>query len=100
MIWSLLMKFTVSKQIIWNGIKPLPLEINTVQNHQDLAEFELLSVIAVLHGITAFDILTGATEDSEKDKHINEVLEAFQAYITPKMPLSNYTGSDKRIKKA
>jgi len=93
------MKFTPSVQTAWNGIKSLPAEINTVQNQQDLAEFELLSVIAILHGMTAFDILTGAEEGSEKDRDIGEVLEAFQAFVKPKMPRSNYTGKDKRIRK-
>jgi len=94
------MKFTKKVDSPWHGIKPLPAEINTVQNQPDLAEFELLSVISVLHGISAFDLVTGATEESEKDRHLSEVLEAFQAYIKPKMPLSNYSGKDIRIKKA
>lgn len=93
------MKFTQSAKTAWNGQKPLPAEINTVQNQQDLAEFELLSVIATLHGMTAFDMLTGAEEGSEKDRDIGEVLEAFQAFVKPKMPRSNYTGKDKRIRK-
>jgi hypothetical protein len=94
------MKFTKTHVSVWHGIKPLPDEINTVQNQADLAEFELLSVISVLHGITAFDLVTGATEGSEKDGHLSEVLEAFQAYVKPKMPMSNYNGKDIRIKKA
>jgi hypothetical protein len=65
----------------------------------NLAEFELLSVLAVLHGITAFDILTGAMEGSEKDRDINEVLDAFQIYIKPTMSTSNYTSKDIRIKR-
>jgi hypothetical protein len=94
------MKFTKKVDSPWHGIKPLPAEINTVQNQPDLAEFELLSVISVLHGITAFDLVTGATEGSEKDRDIGEVLEAFQAYVKPKMPLSNYNGKDTRFLKA
>jgi hypothetical protein len=92
------MKFVRSKQTGWHGNTELPQEINTVQNQQNLAEFELLSVIATLHGISAFDMLTGATEESEKDRDISEVLDAFQAYIIPKMPLSNYNNKEKRKK--
>ena len=61
------MKFIQATQTPWHGQKPLPGEINTVQNQPQMAEFELLSVIATLHGITAFDILTGAEEGTEKD---------------------------------
>ena len=93
------MRFVRSGAIEWHGTSALPDEINTIQNKQDLAEFELLSVISTLHGITAFDILTGATEESEKDRDIAEVLAAFQAYVKPKMTLSNYTGSDKRMRR-
>jgi hypothetical protein len=41
--------------------------------------------------------MTGAEGDTEKDKDIAAVMTAFQMYISPKMPLSNYSGSDKRI---
>lgn len=92
------MKFIQSAQTPWHGRKPLPAEINTVQNEPQMAEFELLSVIATLHGVTAFDILIGAEEESEKDRDIGEVLGAFQAFIRPKMPQSNYTGKDTRKK--
>ena len=92
------MKFIQSAQTPWHGRKPLPAEINTVQNQPQMAEFELLSVIATLHGVTAFDILIGAEEESEKDRDIGEVLGAFQAFIKPKMPQSNYTGKDMRKK--
>ena len=92
------MKFIQSAQTPWHGRKPLPAEINTVHNDPQMAEFELLSVIATLHGISAFDILIGAEEESEKDRDIGEVLGAFQAFIRPKMPQSNYTGKDTRKK--
>lgn len=92
------MKFIQSAKTPWHGQKPLPAEINTVQNEPQMAEFELLSVIATLHGVTAFDILIGAEEESEKDRDIGEVLGAFQAFIKPKMPQSNYTGKDVRKK--
>ena len=92
------MKFIQSAQTPWHGQKPLPAEINTVQNEPQMAEFELLSVIATLHGVSAFDILIGAEEESEKDRDIGEVLGAFQAFIRPKMPQSNYTGKDTRKK--
>jgi hypothetical protein len=92
------MKFIQVTQTSWHGQKPLPTEINTLQNQPQMAEFELLSVIATLHGITAFDILTGAEEGTEKDRDIGEVLGAFQAFIMPKMPHSNYTGKDTRKK--
>lgn len=92
------MKFIQASQTPWHGQKPLPAEINTVHNDPQMAEFELLSVIATLHGVTAFDILIGAEEESEKDRDIGEVLGAFQAFIKPKMPQSNYTGKDVRKK--
>ena len=64
-----------------------------------MAEFELLSIICTLHGfVTAFDILTGSESGTEKDADITSVLTAFQHYISPKMPLSHYTGADKRTK--
>jgi hypothetical protein len=75
----------------------LPSEINVLSSHPEMAEFELLSVIATLHGVTAFDMLVGAGEGTEKDRDINQVMEAFQHYISPKMPLSNYSQKDKRI---
>lgn len=95
------MKFTLNKSknaSVWNGVTPLPSEINVMSYHPVISEFELLSIICSLHGsLTAFDILTGANPDTEKDKDINSVLTAFQMYIYPKMPLSNYTAADKRI---
>jgi hypothetical protein len=96
------MKFTLKRdplQSYWNGVKPLPDEINVLHYHPQMAEFELLSIICTLHGyVTAFDILTGAETGTEKDTDITSVMTAFQHYISPKMPLSNYTGSDKRTK--
>jgi hypothetical protein len=84
----------------WNGKGQLPDKITVMSYHSTMSEFELLSIICTLHGyLTAFDILTGAEEGSEKDKDITSVLTAFQMYIYPKMPLSNYSSSDKRQKK-
>jgi len=96
------MKFTLSKEKkpaeYWNGKESLPNEINVISYHPTISEFELLSIISGLHGyITAFDIMTGADSGTEKDKDINAVMTAFQMYISPKMPLSNYSGSEKRI---
>lgn len=93
------MKYTRSRDIEWNGTKPLPTEINVMSYDTQSAEMELLSIICRLHGhMTAFDLLTGAETDTEKDKDIGLVLTAFQAYISPRMPLSHYTSADKRIK--
>jgi hypothetical protein len=96
------MKFTLNKeklpQSYWNGNRSLPDEINVMSYNQHMAELELLAVICTLHGyMTAFDIITGAESDTQKDKDINAVQTAFQMYLSPKMPLSNYSGSDKRI---
>jgi hypothetical protein len=96
-------KFTLNKSKnvseYWNGKKSLPDEINVMSYDPVISEFELLSLICALHGyLTAFDILTGANTDTEKDKDITSVLTAFQMYILPKMPLSSYSSSDKRIK--
>ena len=96
-------KFTLNKSKqpndYWNGKSSLPDEINVMSYNPIISEFELLSLICALHGfITAFDILTGADNDTEKDKDISAVLTAFQMYIYPKMPLSNYSSTDKRIK--
>jgi hypothetical protein len=97
-----MVKFTLNKSKkvsdYWNGKDGLPDEINVMSFHPIMSEFELLSIICALHGyLTAFDILTGANSDTEKDKDINSVMTAFQMYIFPKMPMSNYSGSDKRI---
>lgn len=97
------MRFTLHKEkdptTFWNGQKGLPDEINVLQFHPQMAEFELLSVLCALHGfVTAFDILTGSESGSEKDADINSVMEAFQAYLWPRMPLSHYTGAEKRMK--
>jgi hypothetical protein len=93
------MKFTLKKPVKWSGQTPLPEDINTLNSNPALAEFELLSMISTLHGITAFDILIGATEGTEKDRAVSEVLNAFQQFISPKMPLSNYDNKDARIVK-
>ena len=94
------MKYTLYQPCsTWNGQQALPSEINVIHSHPQMAEFELLSIICTLHGfVTAFDILTGAEQGSEKDTDLSLVQEAFQAYLYPKMPLSNYSGSDKRNK--
>jgi hypothetical protein len=98
-----MVKFTLNKSKnpndYWNGKSSLPDEINVMSYHPIMSEFELLSIISTLHGyLTAFDILTGANTDTEKDKDINSVITAFQMYNYPKMPLSNYSSSDKRLK--
>jgi len=85
----------------WNGKSGLPAEINVMSYHPIISEFELLSLICSLHGyLTAFDILTGADPNSEKDADINAVITAFQMYIYPKMPISKYSAKDKRINSA
>jgi hypothetical protein len=64
-----------------------------------MAEFELLSVICTLHGfVTAFDLLSGSSTNTEKDQDIESVLTAFQNYLHPRMPLSRYTGDEKRMR--
>lgn len=95
-------KFTLNRSKnpaeYWNGKAELPVEINVMSYHPIISEFELLSLICALHGyLTAFDILTGAESNSEKDKDINAVMIAFQMYIFPKMPISKYSATDKRI---
>jgi hypothetical protein len=93
------MKYTLHQPCTWNGQQALPAEINVIHSHPQMAEFELLSMICALHGyVSAFDILTGAEQGSEKDIDLSAVQEAFQAYLFPKMPLSHYSGSDKRNK--
>jgi len=94
------MKFTRKggKAEFWNGVRPLPEEINVISSVPYTAEFELLTILGMLHGyVTAFDILTGSDPESEKDVDINAVLTAFQWYIGPKMPLSNYSSAEKRL---
>jgi len=82
----------------WNGKNGLPAEINVMSYHPIISEFELLSLICGIHGyLSAFDVLMGATDGSEKDADINAVMTAFQMYIYPKMPISNYSAKDKRI---
>lgn len=86
----------------WNGVKPLPAEINVMSYHPEMSEFELLSIICSLHGyVTALDLLTGSEPNTEKDEDITSVHTAFQMYLYPRMPLSKYNGSsDKRIKES
>lgn len=96
-------KFTLNKTKnpteYWNGKTELPAEINVISHHPIISEFELLSLICALHGhLSAFDIITGADSNTEKDKDINAVMTAFQMYIYPKMPITNYSSSDKRMK--
>jgi hypothetical protein len=97
------MKYTLNKLVnpsdYWNGTKPLPDEINVMSYHSQMAEFELLSILCTLHGYpTAYDLLTGSVPDTEKDSDISSIMTAFQSYLHPKMPPSNYTESDKRLK--
>lgn len=96
------MKFELNSKTdisFWNGKNPLPSEINVISNDQQKAEFDLLGIICSLHSyVTAFDLLTGADDGSEKDLDINIVMKTFQMYLHPKMPLSNYNGQDKRNK--
>ena len=82
----------------WNGEKPLPSTIHVISHIIHVAELELLTILCTLHGkVTAFDILTGAAVETEKDTDLNSVLTALQQYVYPKMPLSSYTESDKRV---
>jgi hypothetical protein len=83
----------------WNGKTSLPLEINVMSYDLCTAEFQLLSILCSLHGyVTAFDLLTGSSAGTEKDGDITSIMTAFQAYLAPKMPLSNYTETDYRLK--
>lgn len=95
------MKYTRNKLVdpsnYWNGAKPLPDEIHVVSPHSSLAEFELLSLLCSLHGYpTAYDLLTGAVPDTEKDRDLQSIMTAFHSYLYPKMPVSNYTETDTR----
>jgi hypothetical protein len=97
------MKFTLhhekSPANYWNGKKPLPADIHVMSYDLFMAELELLTILCSLHGyLTAFDILTGANKDTEKDKDMDAVMTAFQMYLYPRMPLSYYTEKDKRVK--
>ena len=96
------MKFTLSKDKLpasyWNGGRMLPDSIHVISSITHTAELELLTTICTLHGnVTAFDILTGAETNTEKDADLNSVLIALQQYVFPKMPLSHYTSADKRV---
>jgi len=84
----------------WNGTRTLPAEIHVIGHDRDATEWELLRILCSLHGyLTAFDILMGGEPHTEKEADIVAVLTAFQHYLYPKMPLSRYTGSDKRMVK-
>ena len=98
----MVMKYTLTtdkpSSSYWNGEKPLPSNIHVISHDIHVAELELLTILCMLHGkVTAFDILTGAEPNTEKDTDLNAVLTALQQFVYPKMPLSNYTGSDKRV---
>lgn len=92
------MKFTLSNcNFVWNGVKPLPSEIHVISQDIITAELELLTILCRLHGhLTAFDILTGADSNTEKDADISSVFTAFQQYLVPRMPVSNYSAKDMR----
>lgn len=94
------MKFTLAQRVLeWNGVRSLPMEISVLSPTRMGAEFELLQVICGLHGyVTAFDVLTGSDGGTEKDRDMECILQAFQAYIQPSMPLSHYSGKDERLK--
>jgi hypothetical protein len=97
------MKFTLhhdkNPSSYWNGKKSLPADIHVLSYDPSVAEFELLTILSSLHGfVSAFDILTGAGEGTEKDRDIDAVMTAFQMYVYPKMPISNYGTDDKRIR--
>ena len=90
------MKFTLKEKIVWNGKTELPDEINVMSYHPVMSEFELLSVICALHGyLTAFDIVASSESESEKDSDIQSVMAAFKMYLSPKMPISNYSNSSR-----
>ncbi len=95
------MKYTLSaRPATWNGLQELPSEIHTLQSTPALSEFELLSAVCRLHGfVCAFDLLMGAEQGTEKDTDLDAVSTAFQAYLSPKMPLSMYSQQDTRIQK-
>ena len=96
------MKYTRDPSVsiaFWTGNSPLPVEINVMSYDICTAEFQLLSILCSLHGyVTAFDLLTGSSAGTEKDADITSIMTAFQGYISPKMPLSNYTDTDRRAK--
>ena len=93
------MKFTrtaVDPSTYWTGIHPLPSELNVFSYDMPSAEWELLVLLARLHGhMTPYDLLTGAGEDTEKDKDITSVLNAYHSYH-PRIPLTGYTVADIR----
>ena len=90
------MKFTLKEKILWNGKTELPDDINVMSYHHVMSEFELLSVICALHGyLTAFDIMTNSDPESEKYNDVQSVMAAFKMYLSPKMPISNYSNSSR-----
>lgn len=103
------MKFTLHKNYsdlniegdFWNGKTALPDEINVIarSDNRYRAELELLSTLCQLHGyVTAFDLLSGTADATEKDKDITAILLALRLYTHPKMPLTNYSTDDVRLK--
>lgn len=99
------MKFSrdtsVDPSTYWNGMHPLPVDINVVSHDMVTAEWELFMMLGRLHGhVSPYDILTGADQGTEKDKDITNILTAFHAFIYPRMPVSRYTPNDVRIKPA
>jgi hypothetical protein len=85
----------------WNGKTALPDEINVIArtDNRYRAELELLSTLCSLHGyVTAFDLLSGTADSTEKDKDITAILIALRLYVHPKIPLTNYSNDDTRLK--
>lgn len=97
------MKFTLYKvrqapSEYWNGRQELPDELNVPSPIIGLAEFQLLALLCSLHGkMSPFDLLIGSEPDTEKDRDMVAVLTAFQWYVYPRMPLTGYSGTGKRL---
>jgi hypothetical protein len=82
----------------WNGRQALPDEL-TVQNPSlRMAEFQLLTLVCSLHGgMSPYDLLTGSEQDTEKDRDMIAILTALQWYVYPRMPLTAYSPSGRRL---
>ena len=91
------MKFTKQHTVEWNSNQELPEEIYVTSENIELAEWELLAILARLHRISPIDILTGADSGTEKDRDLGVLLKAFQAYQV-RIPLTHYTIQDEKIK--
>ena len=96
------MKFTLQASgapSTWTGQRPLPPEIHVLGTDTFTAEWELLLVLAQLHGfMTAYDVLAGYDAGgTDNDRDVAGLFDAFRAYLGGRLPYTRYDAHGARI---